>query len=260
LKVDFFIAGVQKGATTALDAFLRRHPQIQMAESKEPHMFDDESIDWNAPSYSKLHGMYDWTAQDVLRGEATPIYTYWPPAIARLKRYNGAAKLLIGLRHPGFRAFSHWRMEKSRDAETLTFSEAIRVGRDRVAAAPHGVHRVYSYVERGFYSAQIARLNTFDRSQVHYFRTDQLWVEPTQTLHGIQRFLDVECLDLAGREYTVPVPPRDIGAPSIVDLRHLRDLFADDVEQTALATGLNLSDWKEPDYREPMPSPGATGR
>ncbi|MCA0448534.1 MAG: sulfotransferase, partial [Proteobacteria bacterium] len=40
-RVDFFIAGVQKGGTTALDHYLRDHPAIQMASVKEVHAFDD---------------------------------------------------------------------------------------------------------------------------------------------------------------------------------------------------------------------------
>src|SRR6185503_6418815 len=114
-RVDFFVAGVQKGGTTALDAMLRRHPAIQMArlngkDVKEVHFFDDESIDWSAPDYGKLHRHYDWSESRV-RGEATPIYLYWPNALKRLLAYNPNVKLIILLRHPIHRAFSQWQME-----------------------------------------------------------------------------------------------------------------------------------------------------
>jgi len=256
MKVDFFVAGVQKGGTTALDSFLRRHHRVQMAHVKELHVFDDESVDWSSPNFDRLHAGYDWLVADALRGEATPIYTYWPPALERLKRYNPEAKLIVGLRHPSYRAFSHWRMETSRGAETLPFSEAIRAGRARVAAAPNGVHRVYSYVERGFYSAQVARLRIFDPDHVHYFRTDRLWIQPRATLDDIQRFLGIEPINLAEQEYLVPVTPMDLGAPSDADLAYLNNLFASDVRSTAEATGLDLEDWFDLNYREPMPSPG----
>lgn len=143
MRVEFFVAGVQKGGTTALDAMLRQHPEIAMAREKEVHFFDDESIDWSAPDYGRLHAAYD-AGERRLRGEATPIYTYWPNALERLRAYNPAAKIIVGLRHPAFRALSHWRMETARGVEAFSFSEAIRTGRGRVAAAPNGVHREFS--------------------------------------------------------------------------------------------------------------------
>src|SRR6476661_6425498 len=152
---DFFIIGVQKGGTTALDRFLRKHSQVQMAKVKELHFFDDDSLNWERPDYTRLHEAFDWEAPNpVMRGEATPIYSYWPNSIQRLRNYNRNAKLILSLRHPSFRAYSHWRMEVSRGAENLSFSAAIKpAGRQRVSQSTNGVHRVYSYVERGFYAA-----------------------------------------------------------------------------------------------------------
>jgi hypothetical protein len=37
--VDFIICGTQKGGTSALDAYLREHPEICMADVKEIHFF-----------------------------------------------------------------------------------------------------------------------------------------------------------------------------------------------------------------------------
>jgi hypothetical protein len=39
MKVNFLIAGTQKGGTTALDSYLREHPEICMADAKEVHFF-----------------------------------------------------------------------------------------------------------------------------------------------------------------------------------------------------------------------------
>lgn len=105
-----------------------------MAGRKELHYFDDERIDWRSPDVTALHRSFDWSVRDVVRGEATPIYTYWPRAIERIARYNPRAKLIVCLRHPVLRAYSHWRMETTRGAETLPFSRAIREGRARVGS------------------------------------------------------------------------------------------------------------------------------
>lgn len=254
--VDFFIVGVQKGGTTALASSLGRNPAIQMARVKEVHHFDDETrIDWSAPRHDHLHAEFDWSVTDVVRGEATPIYCYWPAALPRLQRYHPVAKLIIGLRHPTFRAFSHWRMERARGADTMTFEEAISPrGRARVSAAPGGVHRVFSYVERGLYAAQLARLlDLFPRGQIHVFRTDRLWAEPAATLASIEEFLGVAPLpdpDVRPR-YVTPVETAPATLPAAVRPA-LDGLFVDDIRRTAELTGIDLSDWLSPHYREPM--------
>lgn len=252
-RIDFFIAGVQKSGTTALDSFLREHPQLAMAKIKEVHFFDNESLDWAAPDYEQLHVQFDWDRNDVQRGEATPIYTYWPQALERLQRYNPTARLIIGLRHPSFRAFSHWRMEVSRSSDTLSFSDAIREGRERVRSTPSQAHRVYSYVERGFYDQQIARtLSLFPRSQLHFFRTDELFTQPAKTLAEIEDFLGVgRVLPAIGR-YVVPVESKDFGVMTLADRQFLDELFAPSITEVERLSGLDLSDWRNPGYEEPM--------
>ena len=48
-RVDFLIAGVQKGGTTALHAYLSEHPGLNLAAEKELHFFDDQTVDWAHP-------------------------------------------------------------------------------------------------------------------------------------------------------------------------------------------------------------------
>lgn len=259
--VDFFVIGAQKAGTTAIDAYLREHPGIRMADRKEVHYFDDEALDWNAPDTAPLHACFDWRAGNaVVRGEATPIYGYWPGALERIERYHPRARLIMALRHPAHRAFSHWRMETRRGAEDLGFAAAISgTGRLRVSGAPGGVHRVHSYVERGFYAGQVERaISLFGRSHVLFLRTDRLWTDPAATLAEVHRFLGTVPIPPTASRYVVPCVPRarravpDALATSMV--RSLTELYASDIARTAGLTGLSLSDWLSPEYREPMTS------
>jgi hypothetical protein len=252
--IDFFVAGVQKAGTTALDRYLRGHPDIQMAKVKEVHYFDDETIDWSRPDYAVLHSEFSSESAHKLRGEATPIYTYWPSSLERIQRYNSAAKIIVGLRHPSFRAYSHWRMEAKRGLDTLPFREAIDwPARDRVAGGPYGVHRVFSYVERGFYSSQIDRLlQLFPRKQVMFYRTDQLWSNLDQVLEQVQSFLGVQSKLRVNRTYIVP---EDTWKPEEIhpaDRLVLDQLFAGDIQRTSERAGISLTDWLDPNYSEPM--------
>lgn len=254
MLVNFFIAGVQKGGTTALDWHLRQHPKIQMAAVKEIHFFDDEFVDWKNADYTRLHQAFKNDAGGYLRGEATPIYTYWPASLERIKHYNRDAKFIVALRHPSLRAYSHWKMEVGRGSDTLSFCKAIDWEvRDRVRAAPRGVHRIFSYVERGFYSEQIERLiGLFPRKQVVFIRTDKLWSNPNRVLNQISDFLEVDRKLKSERSYIVT--ERAFSQKKIpIEARHALDqLFAHDIRRAAKRANINLDDWLDPAYEEPM--------
>jgi hypothetical protein len=261
-RVDFFVAGVQKGGTTALDSVLRTHPDITMATVKEVHHFDDENLDWDDPDHARWHAAFPdatWTTgpEAGLLGEATPIYTYWPQAMTRIRRYNPSARIIVGLRHPSFRAWSHWRMVHSWNADTMAFGDAIRKpGRERVHLSPGGVHRVWSYVERGFYAGQVqSLLDAFPRHQVCFYRTDQLWTRPQEVLDRIQGFLGLPRKVLAPPAYVVPTNSWRPGGLPAVDRALLDDLYRDTVRATARLTGIDLDDWLDPAYAEPMRPP-----
>lgn len=261
-RVDFFIAGVQKAGTTALDKMLRGVPGIQMAWDyernqalKEIHFFDDDDgVDWAAPNYMRLHSYFDWKIA-ATRGEATPISTYWPHALERIHACNPLAKLVIAFRHPTHRAFSHWCMEVDRGHETLSFAEAIRGGRQRVLESPRGAHRVFSYVERGRYDVQIDHaLSIFPRRQIHFLRADRSFADPTRSLAEIAAFLGVAAnVSDVRAEYIVP-QEKNNPAPSLdgADKRLLDAEYWPGYDKLEALTGLDLSDWRDPAYEEPM--------
>ena len=232
---------------------LRDHPQIQMARVKEVHFFDNERLDWAAPDVSHLHRQFDWTCGPVVRGEATPIYIYWQSALRRLKAYNPDARVLITLRHPAFRAYSQWKMEVARKRETLSFIDAISSGRARVQGAPGGQHRVFSYVERGFYDTQIAELKSlFPEDQLHFFRTDWLWLEPDRQIGRIEEFLKLDAVLTPRRTYVVPLQSDHNISMSSEARELLDDLYRPTIAALGALTGIDFEDWKLPDYSEPM--------
>jgi hypothetical protein len=239
--VNFIVAGVQKGGTTALFDYLSEAPAYSLSKVKEVHFFDDESLDWASPDYHAYHAQFDWAEPDRIRGEATPIYLYWPRSLERIAAYNPAIRLIVMLRDPVERAWSHWRMETARGAETEPFSWCIRQGRQRLFdAEPWGVHREFSYVERGFYGEQLERLySLFPREQVLVLQAEALRGAPSATLRQVSQFL--------GAPANGPVEHRDvhvgqkIGEPlSAADIAYLRDIYAEDMRRLAALTGIGF--------------------
>jgi len=248
-KVEFLIAGVQKGGTSALFEYLRELPGLQLPDVKEAHFFDDEErVDWARPDYTRYHALF---AEDGRRwGEATPIYLYWPNSLERIAAYNPAMKLILLFRDPIARAWSHWRMEYAKRKESEPFQYCIRDGRDRVAqgdpAAP-GHHRVFSYVERGYYGRQVAHLLTlFPRAQCLFLRSEQLRDEPDAALQRICSFLDLSPPARVTPRVVHAARQRDYPATlEPADIRLLADLYASDLKQFSYLTGIDATLWTQ---------------
>src|SRR5256886_13492270 len=147
MRVDFVIGGTQKGGTSALDSFLRQHPQICMPETKkELHFFDREEDDRD---YKKYHANFKPNPQQRVTGEASPIYMYWETAPYRIWKYNPKMKWILALRNPVERAFSAWNMGTKRGKEKLSVVDAIEKATDRCRGALPLQDRGYFYVDRG---------------------------------------------------------------------------------------------------------------
>ena len=238
-RVEFIIAGVQKGGTTALHEYLARDKTFSLSSVKETHFFDDDTHDWKNPNYDHYHAYFDWTAAGI-RGETTPIYIYWPECLERIATYNPAMKIIVLLRDPVERAWSQWRMEKSRGGEVRPFSWCIRQGRQRLFEnIPWGHHRVYSYVERGYYGAQVELLlSTINPTQVMFLKAEDLRTDPNLALYNIYSFL--------GAKFRTQVPLREVhvgvemGDLAKDDIAHLRALYAADDRRLRKLTGISF--------------------
>jgi hypothetical protein len=253
MRVNFLIAGTQKGGTSALDCYLREHPDVCMAQVKETHFFDNEAFfARRAPDYAHLHAHFRPKAGQLL-GEATPITMYWADAPRRVWEYNPRMKLICLLRNPVERAFSHWNMERDRGADNAPFAEALRREAERCRAALPLQHRVYSYADRGFYCEQIRRLwRFFPRAQTLFLKSEELTARPQETLYRVFAFLGVP---------RRPVEPRVVHArPYAVPLggaerEHLVRLYEWEVRQLERLLDWDCRNWlaASPGETDPLP-------
>ena len=246
MRVNFMVAGVQKGGTTALYQYLRSHPEIGMPRKKECHYFDREDYDWGSPDYGILHDLYE--PQRNVYVESTPITIYWIRAHKRIRAYNPDMSFILLVRDPIERAYSAWCMVHAKGTERLSFQEAIREGRARVEQTP----RKYSYVERGFYAQQVLSLRSvFPSARILFLLSEELLEDHRKALQQIANFIDVDatCFDLAPVIANAREP---ITYPSIItpkDRDYLRELYSPEVEKFADISGLNMVDGsRSPEY------------
>ena len=250
-QLDFLIAGTQKGGTSALHYHLDQHPHITMAHSEEAHMvdhprrhfFDDEKRFSGDISYDILHEDVKVKPGSKIIGSCTPIYTYWRPAIQRIRDYHREIKLIILLRDPADRAFSHWNMYRDRHQEDLGFLEAIREEKNRLRAVLPLQLRRHSYLDRGFYFEQMERVfRFFPREQVKVIKFEDFRRRTPQVVNDVFRFLGVKPLgNVRNREQNRIRYERRM---SQEERQYLVELYRADICRLEALLGWDCSDWK----------------
>lgn len=129
--VDALIVGVPKAGTTWLASVLDQHPEITISDPKEPNIVashkgtffrNEKEPNWDR--YEKCFG------NEGLRIDASIHAFACPLAPKRFSEKVGNLKLILCLREPVGRAFSHWQMvldtgaDKRNDADWSEFAEA----------------------------------------------------------------------------------------------------------------------------------------
>jgi len=240
--VNFIIGGVQKGGTTALDTYLRKHPNICMATKKELHFFDNEQFFRDTPEYSLYHSFFNPNSAHKLLGESTPIYIYWQNSPKRIWEYNPNMKWIVTLRNPVDRAFSHWNMERSKNKDKLSFWDAIQNEQERCREALPYQHRIYSYISRGFYLEQLQRLwSFFSRENTLILKYERLIYEPQKTLNNICDFLGVSYFERINPEAIFSIPYKS--TISKAEKKYLYSIFEDEILGIARVLDWDCSDW-----------------
>jgi|WetSurMetagenome_2_1015567.scaffolds.fasta_scaffold02674_9 hypothetical protein len=245
-KVNFLIIGTQKGGTTALDAYLRLHPEIGMASVKEVHFFDNEDYFKSEQiDYNLYHCFFStFSNNQKVQGEATPIYMYWEAAAQRIWDYNPHMKLIVLLRNPISRAYSHWNMERDRQAESLDFFEAIQRESERCHEILPFQHRVYSYVDRGFYTKQILRLwNLFPKNQILILKSEDLNQFPQETLNQVCQFLEISPLQNVQSQRLHSRPY--LQSMSSKEKNYLQGIFYSEIKELEKMLAWDCSTWLE---------------
>jgi len=242
-RLDFIVAGAQKSGTTALHYFLSKHPEIALPDKQELHFFDDEERFAGEANYNALHGSFHLKRRWSIAGECTPIYVYWKPAIERIWKYDPKIKLLVLLRNPIERAFAHWNMQRFKGREPLDFLEAVKEEKNRMQEALPLQLRRFSYVDRGFYSEQLARLfKFFPREQIKIIKSEEFRDKNRAMLDSVFRFLGVRPL-IGGRNKDRNVVPYE-RAITPEERQCLHDIFSEDIAKVEQMLGWDCSDWR----------------
>lgn len=250
----FFVVGAPKAGTTALYHYLRLHPDVFMCPIKEPHHFSTDIRFENYSTFqqkmhtrlditeylkqSRLHYVHiDWVArwEDYLElfrdtttekaiGEISNGYFYSRVAAKNIAKKCPGAKIIMILRDPIDRAFSHHKMYLWGGYETESnFLLAVEKDFNRTKKG-WGVS--YLYIELGCYYEQVKRfIDTLAREQIQILSYDDWRRDNQRVLNRIFFFLGVDPMALPLQIHNVPkLTPRLPLLQQVMEITRLRYL------------------------------------
>lgn len=149
-KANLFLVGAMKAGTTSFMELLGQHPKIYISPIKEPHFFVKSlpeqlyapSAFFSIESYFKKHfpkhlhighvtqssdykKLFSLAKEEEYLLEGSTMYLHAPEVASKISDYNPNAKIIILLRDPLERAFSHYKMLVGLSREVRSFEKVM---------------------------------------------------------------------------------------------------------------------------------------
>lgn len=204
-----FIAGAAKSGTTALYYLLNQHPEVCTPVVKEPNFFSnidnssdpvkpgsgpgDDSTVWT-DTLNSYHKLYKPERKHAVKLDASVSYLYSTTAASQIAAYDPESTIIIIIRNPVERAFSHYKHLLRDGRETVSFAEAIRREQERIR---EGWEFSWHLTAMARYHNQIQRyFDYFEPEQIRIFLFEDIKKDIAEVIHEI-----TDCLGLGTYDY-----------------------------------------------------------
>ncbi len=219
---DFIIIGAKRGGTTSLYNYLLEHPAVQplfpgRQRIKGVHYFDSEYA--RGPRWYRSHFPLSAGGRPIARpwlrpaltGEASPYYLFHPLAVQRLADAVPGVRLIVLLRDPVERAYSHYKERVRHGAEPLTFAQALDAEPDRLRGEAERIvrepgyrsraHEDHSYLAQGRYLDTLPRwFELFSRDQFYLAASEEFYADPGRIAAEAWSFLGLPPVTLSSQK------------------------------------------------------------
>ena len=199
---DFFIVGAPKAGTSALDAYLRQHPDIFMCR-KEAHYFcTDFPENVNFGTFTEYQTLFEGAGEGQAVGEASVWYLYSRASVPKILSLNPNAKFLAMLRDPVKAAQAthgelllDLREDEPNFEKAWRLQEARRKGQRLPLNAREPRHLLYKDVCS--WSSQVERLLvTVPTGSVKIIVMEEFFADPDQGYRDVLDFIGAKDISL----------------------------------------------------------------
>ena len=197
---NFLIIGQAKCGTTSLYTYLTQHPQILPPIRREINFWNRESTYSKGINWYLAHFPSVASEEKLITGEATTTYLDSYKAAQRLFQFFPNTKLIILLRNPVERVFSHYYMNSHRYGwDNRSLKEAIFSELDILSQEPKVDLHSQVYATNGFYITRSTYIESvrqwmeiFPKEQFLILKSEDFFANPETTVNQVFQFLGVE--------------------------------------------------------------------
>lgn len=205
---NFFIVGAMRSGTTSFYRYLAEQPKIFMCKYKEPAFFSDFTGNRNADglwtktdeipkdrhlnlSQEEYEKLFEDVKDEIGIGEASIQYLLDPLSSKLIKKEVPNAKILIFLRNPIERTFSHYLATRIRMTKEIPFREIIQDHSKEIDIEKPTRGNILIW---GLYSKQVKRyLDVFGKDNVKIFIYEEVFPNRVkETVEEILNFLGIK--------------------------------------------------------------------
>ncbi|GAB5539894.1 MAG: hypothetical protein Salg2KO_19970 [Salibacteraceae bacterium] len=177
----FFIVGFQKCGTTSLYDTIMAHPDVVPGVMKENNILAEK-----AERLNEFKLCFPIKQKGKITGDASHLHTWMPYGLERIKEHYPSAKIIVIMRDPVARAFSHFNMDHKIGylPEKLSFDQIINLEmtlRENILSG--SVDDVYQNLKlygnrygwplsRGIYSTYIEKIQALNLEFLPLFMED----------------------------------------------------------------------------------------
>lgn len=256
---DFLVIGAQRAGTSSLYKYLGRHPCVAPSLRKEVQYLSarhGRGVDWYRIHFPLAARRRLWEGvlgRPLLSFEATPDYLFHPLTPRRAADLLPEARLIVLLRDPVDRAYSHYRHNVRLGFEDLSFEAALAAEPHRLAGEmerlmadptyPAKSLLRYSYFARGRYAEQLERwYEAYPPERLHVISSEDFYRRTPEVFREVLAFLELPEWSPGGfRNYSyLKTPPPQQGPDPEVRLR-LQQLYSSDTRRLRDLLGRELS-------------------
>lgn len=194
---NFFIVGAPKAGTTSLYHYLDEHPDVFMSPIKEPNYFSYEPTikqelyyqERGIGNWDEYKNLFEYSGGKKAVGEASVSYLFYKEVPQLIKNKIQDARIIILLRNPVERAFSHYQMDCKLGYVNTSFEKIIfSKNRTRLENLFY-----QQFILLGLYYEQVKRyLDVFGAEKVLVILFDDFKNDTEKEIKRLYRFLEID--------------------------------------------------------------------
>jgi hypothetical protein len=205
MSPSFFIVGFQKCGTTTLYDSIMQHPRVIPGITKKNNILAEKKERLN-----EFRLCFPIKKTGKITGDASHLHTWMPYGLERIKSNFPKAKVLVIMRDPVVRAFSHFNMDKRIGyiPKLMDFEKFVKIELElrNGISENFDADEVYEHMRfygnkygwplsRGIYHLYLEKLKNLD-IPFHSIFLEELQSDFQGTMNGVLNFLEIEEIDV----------------------------------------------------------------